>query len=152
MSLQYNIIMKDKAFFWILLFFISVSAQAQTSVVDTWKAVDDVDGKVSSLIKISTVDGKLIGTITEIYKSDRDALCELCNGDKKDKPVLGMEIIWGMKEKGSKWKGGKILDPENGKTYKCKMQLSKDNPDILEVRGFIGIALIGRTQLWHRLK
>ena len=124
----------------------------QQDVAGIWQAVDDNDGKVSSLIEIKVVDGKLSGVVKEIYKEDPSSLCIYCDGNKKDQPVLGMEIIWNMKKSGDSWKGGKILDPENGKVYKCKMALDEDNADILEVRGFIGFAVIGRSQYWKRLK
>lgn len=60
-----------------------------------------------------------------------------------------MTILWGLKMNGDEWSGGEILDPDNGKIYRCKMTLSEDGTQ-LSVRGFIGIALIGRTQTWHR--
>ena len=62
-----------------------------------------------------------------------------------------MTILWGLTAAGSVWKGGEILDPDNGKTYRCKMTLSDDGKE-LNVRGYIGISLIGRTQTWHRLE
>lgn len=139
----------------LLLPIIFLSAQfsiGYTQVTGTWEAVDDNDGKVSSHIEIALKEDKISGVVTEIYKRDRDAVCIYCDGNRKDQPVLGMEIIWDMKKDGDTWKGGKILDPENGKTYKCKIKISEDNPDVLEVRGFIGISLIGRTQYWRRKK
>jgi len=134
-----------------LCLFLGTMLSAQKDAVGIWQAVDDNDGKVSSLIEIKEVDGKLSGVIKEIYKESPSSLCEKCEGDKKNQPVLGMEIIWDMKKKGDSWKGGRILDPENGKTYKCKMSISKDDEDVLEVRGFIGLAVIGRSQYWKRL-
>jgi len=60
-----------------------------------------------------------------------------------------MMIVWGLKDDDGVWKGGKILDPDNGKTYSCKMELAAKGQE-LDVRGFIGISLIGRTQTWYR--
>ena len=63
-----------------------------------------------------------------------------------------MEILWGMKKKkDDEWKGGEILDPKNGKTYSCRLRL-KDDGKKLEVRGYIGFSLFGRSQMWLREK
>ena len=76
-------------------------------------------------------------------------LCKECKDERKDKPVIGMAILWGLKKDGDTWAGGEILDPKNGKIYRCKMTLSADGKS-LNVRGFIGISLLGRTQIWLR--
>ena len=79
-----------------------------------------------------------------------DSICDQCPGDKKDKPVIGLEIMWDLKPYKDYWSYGEILDPENGKTYKCSIWL-EDN-DLLKVRGYIGFSALGRTQTWHRVK
>ena len=136
-----------------LLCFSSIYLDAQNEAVGTWMAIDDKDGQPSSHIEIYEVEGKLHGKITKILKEsdvEGEILCEKCKGDKKDQPIVGMEIIWKMKpHKENEWKGGKIMDPESGKEYKCKIKLNKE--DILEVRGYMGFSLIGRTQKWHRV-
>ena len=121
---------------------------AQDGVFGTWKAIDDADGQATSHIEIFEKDGALYGKVVKILEGPSDVVCDLCEGSKKDQPVIGMEIIWDMKAKGKNWKGGRILDPENGKTYKCRIKL-KD--DVLEVRGYIGIPTLGRTQKWYRV-
>ena len=74
-----------------------------------------------------------------------------CKGDKKDKPIEGMVIVWDLEQKsGTEWDGGKILDPKNGKEYKCLIELKDANT--LKVRGFIGVSLFGRTQYWYRVE
>ncbi|MEF9942731.1 MAG: DUF2147 domain-containing protein, partial [Burkholderiaceae bacterium] len=75
--------------------------------------------------------------------------CDQCSGARKDQPVIGMTILWGLKNEGDEWTGGEILDPKNGKTYKAKAKLV-DGGKKLEVRGFLGISLFGRTQTWVR--
>lgn len=134
----------------ISLFFSQYLIAQDATVTGVWKAVDDQDGKVSSLIEITNENGQLSGTIKEIYKRDPSSLCINCKGDRHNQPVLGMEIIWDMEKDGDTWKGGRILDPENGKVYKCKIALDEEDPNVLEVRGFIGISLVGRTQKWER--
>ena len=137
------------------LMLLSQSVFGQTATpAGLWKTIDDETGTQRSFVRIVEVNGEFRGTVEKIF--DRpddhpDHLCEKCKGDRKDKPVVGMTILWGLKDAGSVWKGGEILDPDNGKTYSCKMTLSKDGNE-LNVRGFIGISLIGRTQTWHRLE
>ena len=122
---------------------------AQGNVYGTWQAVDDNDGQPTSHIQIFEQDGNLHGKIVKILEGPEDALCDKCDGEKFNQPILGMEILWNMKNKGSHWKGGRIMDPENGKTYKCKIQF-KDGT--LEVRGYIGVPALGRTQKWYRVE
>lgn len=125
---------------------LSLTAQ---SAVGTWKTIDDEDGKVKSHITIQEVNGKLVGTIAELIDPERTT-CSACKGDKKDKPLIGMEILWDLNKTGDgQWAEGQIMDPKNGKTYKCKMELNGDNE--LQVRGFIGFSLLGRTQTWYRI-
>jgi uncharacterized protein (DUF2147 family) len=70
---------------------------------------------------------------------------------KRELPILGMNLVWGFTHAGENvWEGGSIYNPREGKTYKCKMTL--ENQDTLKVRGFIGISLIGKTNIWTRFK
>jgi len=131
--------------------FLIITCSAQHSAVGVWKTVDDNQKDTTSLIEIYDVDGKLHGKIIEILGEQTIFYCKKCKGDKKDKPVLGLEVIWDMRQdKENEWKGGRIMDPENGKEYKCKMKLAEDN--VLEVRGYVGFSLLGRTQKWFRKK
>ena len=133
----------------IVISLLPLSVFSQGDVMGTWKAVDDADGQATSHIEIFEKNGNLHGKIVRILEGPQDALCDQCKGEKYNQPILGMEIIWDMKDNGNKWKGGRIIDPENGKTYKCKIEL-KD--DILEVRGYIGVPALGRTQKWYRVE
>lgn len=133
----------------VLLF--GVIAYAQ-SAVGTWKTVDDKTGKEKSHVKIyETKNGTLQGEVVKILTPGKEnAKCTDCKGDKKDKPINGLTMLWGMKKDGDGWTGGTILDPNSGKEYKCKMKLVDKNT--LEVRGFIGVSLLGRTQTWTRVQ
>lgn len=134
----------------ISLFFFSMNLSAQ-GVLGVWKTVDDVDGQATSHLEIYEKDGKLRGKIIKLLDADEGAKCEACSGEKKNQPIVGMDIIWDMKNKNGVYKGGKILDPDNGKEYKCKITLG-DDPNELDVRGYIGFSLLGRTQTWYRVK
>jgi uncharacterized protein (DUF2147 family) len=127
-----------------------VAMAASPSPVGTWRTFDDLDGTESGLVIIIDRGGMLYGDITRINDPVKaKALCALCTGDRKDKPVLGMEVIRGMKPDGNGWDGGTIVDPKTGKVYRLKMHL-EDGGQKLVVRGFIGISLFGRSQTWLR--
>lgn len=119
------------------------------SPVGYWETIDDDGVTPTSIVQIYMEGDELSGKIVKILRKDAppDAVCEACQGDLKDKPVVGLRIIWGMKEKGDQWEGGQILDPDTGKNYKCTMVVEGDQ---LKVRGFLGFSLLGRTQVWQR--
>ncbi len=124
---------------------------AQNAYVGTWKTVDDKTGEAKSHLETYEVDGKLYGKVIEILDPEKKgSVCEPCTGDKKDQPVEGMVLLEGLSKKSDYYTGGTITDPENGKSYKCYIEL-KGN-DKLKVRGYIGVAALGRTQYWYRIK
>ncbi len=130
--------------------FFTGQAQAQ-SPLGTWKTIDDVEKRAKSLLEIYEVNGKLHGKVIKTFPGpddDPNPICDQCSGDKKNKPIIGMEIMWDLEKDGDEWEGGKIMDPENGKVYDCYIELV--NPTKLKVRGFIGFSLLGRTQYWYR--
>lgn len=131
---------------------ISQTVTAQNTPVGTWTTIDDKTQKPKSVVEIyQAKDGSLAGRVTEILQSDRgpNPVCDKCSGDRKDKPVKGMVILWGIRQKGDSWEGGQILDPKNGKTYSVKVTLVEGGKK-LDVRGFMGFSMLGRTQTWVR--
>jgi uncharacterized protein (DUF2147 family) len=133
--------------------FATVAASAQNvSPVGLWKTIDDNTGKPKSLVRIAYVGGELHGTVEKLFREPSEDLnpkCDKCTDERKDKPVIGMTIITGMKADGDHFAGGQILDPNNGKIYKSKMEL-EDKGKKLKVRGYIGVPILGRTQVWVR--
>jgi len=130
----------------------STSANAEpTQVMGQWYTFDDETGKRSSLITLSQDDnGKLVGQISKILKEVEEGVCDKCPEPFTDVPVEGLQFMWGFsRAEAGLWEGGKLLDPESGDIYKGKVELL-DNPDQLEVRGYIGISLFGRSQIWQR--
>jgi len=120
-------------------------------VTGKWKTIDDVTGKEKSYVEIYENNGKIYAKILELLTpGDENKICDLCEGENKDKPVKGMVVINGLLKDGDEWNGGTILDPKNGKIYKCYITL--ENDDKLKVRGYIGFSLLGRTQYWYRMK
>ena len=129
---------------------IAPSAQ-EPSAAGRWKTVNE-RGETKSVVVIENVGTEWKGRVDKIFAPparDANPHCERCPGDKKDKAILGMEIMWGFKRSGAEYTGGRILDPEDGKVYKCKLKVI-DGGKKLEVRGYVGISLIGRTQTWVR--
>ncbi len=131
----------------------SSSALAQGTPVGVWKTIDDNSGKAKSHVKIWEWKGALYGKITKLIDPDEpNPLCDKCKGKKHNKPVIGMQIMWGLKKSDSEWwEEGWIMDPDNGKTYRCKIKIIGGGKK-LDVRGFVGISLLGRTQTWIRVK
>lgn len=122
------------------------------SPVGLWKNIDDVTGKPKALIRITESNGALQGQIEKLFRApneDQTPKCERCEGARKDAPVLGLVIMSGLKKDGSEYTGGEILDPDNGKVYKSKLSLA-DGGKKLNVRGYIGIPMLGRSQTWVR--
>lgn len=129
---------------------------AQTTPVGLWKSIDDDTKKEKSLVRISETDGVLVGKIEKLLDPDRkpDAVCDKCDDDRKDKPILGMTIIRGVSKTptdAGAWEGGNILDPAKGKVYRLRLQVA-DEGKKLEVRGYIGTPMLGRSQTWIRVE
>ncbi|NBT77363.1 MAG: DUF2147 domain-containing protein [Betaproteobacteria bacterium] len=135
----------------------SPASFAQTTqtepIIGNWKTIDDKTNQPKSIIRIELVDQKLQGTVVKIFTApgDRpDPVCEQCKDHRKDKPVIGMTIMSGLKKTSSTlWEGGEILDPNNGSIYKVKLNLDAE-AKVLSVRGYVGVPMVGRTQTWIR--
>ncbi|WP_404812180.1 DUF2147 domain-containing protein [Capnocytophaga canimorsus] len=133
-----------------LLAAFTFTTQAQ-SVLGKWKTIDDETGKEKSIVQIYEEKGIVYGKIVSLLEKDKKSLkCTACTGNDKDKPLEGLVIIKDLQKDGNQWNGGKILDPKTGKQYKCYITLEDANK--LKVRGYIGVALMGRTQYWHRVE
>jgi uncharacterized protein (DUF2147 family) len=140
---------------YIVLFFCLVhSLAAQTECVGTWTTIDDKTGLAKSEVTIYESNGKFYGKVTKLLNrpATSTGMCDKCNGSLKGQAIVGMGILENAYFKDGYWQGASILDPENGKTYSCKFWLKDGNRDQLELRGFLGISALGRTQTWHRVK
>ena len=129
----------------------SALLHAQTPV-GVWKTIDDATGKEKSLVRITESGGVLTGKIEKTMDASKaDAKCDECTDSRKGQPVVGMTIIRNVKKADAMWEGGDILDPNNGKIYRVRLTPSEDNKK-LEVRGYVGMPLLGRTQTWVRVE
>ena len=135
--------MKKTLFFLMMSLSFGVFGQ---SVTGKWKSIDDETGKPRSIVEIVEKDGKVYGNIISLFREpgeDPDPLCEQCTDHRKGEKVIGLEIISDMKKKGDEYVDGEILDPENGKVYKCKLWVEDG---VLKVRGYL--YFLYRTQTW----
>ena len=136
----------------VVLLATSAMAQAPSSAVGRWTTIDDETKKPKSVITIWEEDGKLFGKIEKLFlepNEEQNPVCDKCEGKLKNQPIIGMTILRDLKKDDDEWTGGTVLDPANGKTYKCKIAV-EDGGKKLKVRGYIGMALLGRTQYWVR--
>ena len=121
------------------------------SVVGYWTTVDDKTGKVRSIMRLWENNGVVYGRIEKIFKEPGDkGICSKCPGQYRNKPILGLTIIWGLERtKNHVWSNGQILDPTNGKVYRVMLTLANDGRS-LRARGYLGFSVLGRTQNWYR--
>lgn len=126
-----------------------LSFAANQSIAGNWTTIDDKTGEKRAVVRIVINGDTLSGTIIKIYPQAGDTgICQNCPGEFKDKKVIGLQFLWGLKDQGNGvWSGGSILDPKSGKIYRAKVTLEGDK---LYVRGYIGISLLGRSQVWVR--
>ncbi len=135
----------------ILMFCITFAASAQIEGI--WETMDDKTKEKKSHVKIyKTQSGKYAGQVVKILReAKKNALCKDCDGDRKGKPVQDLIFLIGLQVDGKEWSGGRILDPENGKEYKCKAWMGADN-NTLNIRGYLGVSMMGRNQVWKRVQ
>lgn len=130
-------------------------AFAQATPVGVWKTIDDKTKTERAQIRITEAGGVYTARIEKLLAADAkpDSVCDKCSDDRKDKPIVGMEIMRGVKrgDGDNLWDGGTILDAAEGKVYKVRLQTA-DGGKKLEVRGYIGMPMLGRTQTWIRLE
>jgi len=136
----------------LLVFFLFTASAFGQSVFGKWKTIDDRTGLPKGVIEIYKKDGLMYGKVLEILEEGKDGVtCVKCDGELKDKPVEGMEIITaGKKHEDGEWKGKRLFDPEQAMTFRFKIWLNPDNSNELKVRGYL--AFIYRTQTWLRVE
>lgn len=139
--------MKKIIFSFVALMFATLS---YAQIEGKWKTIDDETGQAKSIVEITKKsDGKYYGKVVQLLIKPEHATCIDCKDDRKNKPILGMEVIRGMKKEGGEFTGGTITDPKSGKTYKCNITREGDK---LDVRGYIGFSFVGRSQTWYQVK
>jgi len=136
-----------KHFYLFFIMTLSCATYGQ-SIIGQWETFDDETQAKKSVIEIYNTNNLYFAKIVESFVSEKNAVCETCTGKNKNKPIIGLIIIENLKKDGDEFTGGTIMDPENGKTYRCYLKLINSNK--LKVRGYLGLSLFGRTQYWIR--
>jgi uncharacterized protein (DUF2147 family) len=133
-----------------LVFALGAAALPHDSPTGLWRTIDDKTHKPRGLIRIYEHDGALYGRIeASLDPAETKEFCDKCPGELRHKPMIGLVIMRGMKKHGNGYSGGEILDPDTGWTYQCRMML-EENGWRLVVRGYIGLSIVGRSQVWLR--
>tara|TARA_R110000787_G_scaffold60220_10_gene136605 strand:+ start:12858 stop:13277 length:420 start_codon:yes stop_codon:yes gene_type:complete len=118
------------------------------SIVGEWETFDDVTGDKLSVVEIYKNNDKYFGKITHLFEDPLDSVCDKCEDYNYNRPIIGLVIIENLIEDDDEFNDGTILDPKNGKSYKCYLELEGKNK--LKLRGYIGFSILGRTQYWQR--
>jgi uncharacterized protein (DUF2147 family) len=136
-----------------ITFCLSLNGIYGQTCLGKWTTIDDESGKKKSTVELYKYKDQLYGKITYLYPREgreADPVCKKCSDDRKNKPLVGLQIVRNLKWDGEEWEGGTIVDPENGKIYTVKIWLDESDTDKLNVRGYIGPFF--RTQTWVRAK
>ena len=128
------------------------AAAQDDALAGRWKTLDDRTGKPRAVVRIEEIGGELTGRIEQLFPApgeDADPRCEQCPGALKGQRLMGLTILSGFRRRGEEWGDGAILDPENGRTYRSRLTLAEGGHK-LDVRGYIGVPWLGRSQVWLR--
>ncbi len=142
----------------VLLSFLMISvsfAAVSGAPTGLWRTIDDKTGQQKSVVRISLSGGKLYGTIVKVSPGENMTgdVCTGCKGRYKDKSLVGVTIMQGLTQDSSnpsQWSGGSITDPKDGKSYRCLVNYTSNGQ--IEVRGYVGVSMFGRSQTWYRIK
>jgi uncharacterized protein (DUF2147 family) len=127
--------------------FLPLFAFAQAQPIGSWKTYD-LQHNPRSIVKLTLQNGTLIGVIQKNLSPGK--ICTACRGKLRNKPLVGLPIIWGLKPEGDKWVNGHVLDVDSGKVYRCQLKVSADNR-VLYFTAYVGMPLLGATLKWIKM-
>ena len=141
-----------KLFLIVMILTVPAAYAAEQTPAGLWRTIDDHTGKARGLVRITETDGEYQGRVEKTFPKpgeEPNPKCEKCEGARQNQPVIGMRILWGLVKNGNEYQNGEILDPETGQIYRARIKV-EDGGKKLDVRGFIGFSLLGRSQIWLR--
>ncbi len=124
-------------------------AQVMADIAGTWKTYDDETGRPAALVRIFEDRGVYAGRVLEVLDGQGPSRCGKCSGERRDQPIAGMLVLTGLRRQGDRYTGGEILDPEEGRVYRVEARLTEQGRK-LSVRGYLGLPILGRDQIWER--
>lgn len=137
-----------KNFSALFLLLLATSGFSQ-GILGTWTTLDEETNEPNSKVLLKEVNGVLEGNIVEVSEG-ADRVCTACEGERKNQPIVGLNIIWGFKKKSdTEYTDGRILDPRNGKIYNCNISLNDDGS--LDLRGYWKFTWLGKTRTWYKM-
>ena len=131
-----------------LMFWMLVLPVMEGQVTGLWRSTDHTSDTERSVVRIYEERGKLYGRVEKLLPAATVTHCTGCDGDLKNKSLVGIVILLDLEKAANGGINGKILDPSNGKYYSCDIEL--EGPDRLKVRGYMGLYALGTTMYWHR--
>ena len=137
---------------WLVALALSVvvgRADAAPDIVGLWKTYDDETGRPAALVRIFSERGAYVGRVEELLDGEAPRRCDRCVGERHGQAIVGMVILTGLRSEGDRYAGGDILDPEQGRFYRVEARLT-DQGDKLSLRGYLGLPILGRSQIWER--
>ena len=129
----------------------NLMAQASDPITGSWRTFDDETNQPAAIVLISEKNGLFSGVVTKLLDPSALQTCEKCTDHRKGKSIIGMEILSGLKKTTDSYSGGQILDPDDGEIYRATIKLT-DQGSKLDLRAYIGLPLLGRSQTWNREK
>jgi uncharacterized protein (DUF2147 family) len=132
----------------LLLLGLALPALAQTSPVGTWRTIDDETGQPKSIVRVTLENGELIGRIERLLPEGR--VCSECPGQYSGSNLRGVRVLWGFRQNGNEWTGGRAFDPGKDRTYRGVIRVERDGR--LYLRGYVGVRALGRSQHWERVR
>jgi hypothetical protein len=133
---------------------IAVGATSEQTPSGRWKVISDQTKQPVAIMKVFEHDGEFRAMIEKVLDKapqQPPSICDRCPGSLKGQPIEGLVIMHGLRQRGDQYAGGHILDPDSGNYYRVRMSLGADGRT-LQVRGYLGVSLLGRTQTWYRLE